>query len=194
MAYIPLKSSLDGRADWTSSVVGHKMMDNLSSLSQNRDPLTHTIMEHRQHALLAARAKATQGLCAARRTNGQFQEKSDQPESTMWKLVGGLHHVSWVIPSVVLSMERVQDVHGGALSPSCLGIQETSPSHFLWETQFIKKMYAGPLKITFSFRFRLKVSHLSCTHFQRVTKGFFLEEDTQPRLTSRAESMQNGEP
>lgn len=57
------------------------MMDNLSSLSQNRDPLTHTIMGHTQHALLAARAKATQGLCAARRTNGQFQEKSDQPES-----------------------------------------------------------------------------------------------------------------
>lgn len=33
-------------------------------------------------------------------------------------------------------------------------------------------MHAGSLRIAFSFSFRIKVSHLSGTHFQRVTKGF----------------------
>lgn len=90
-------------------------------------------MEHTEHALLAARAEASQRprspgfLCAARRTNGQHQvhEKSD------WGLYGSLFHVSWVTPSVAPSMESVRDVQGKALSLSSLSAQETSCSYFL---------------------------------------------------------------
>lgn len=128
MVYIPLKSSLGGRMGWTSPVVGHKMMDNLSSLSQNHDSLTHTIMEHTEHALLAVRAEATQRPRRGSRIlvcSKAHQRPTPIPRSAwkckVWKLAGGLHRVSGVIPSVVLSMERVQDVHGRSLSlsPSC---------------------------------------------------------------------------
>lgn len=122
---------------WTWSGVGHKMMDNLSSLSQNHDPLTHTIMEHTEHALLAVRAEATQRprgsrvlVCskAHQRPTPIPREIRSAWKCKIWKLAGGLHRVSCVIPSVVLSMERIQDVPGRALSPSCLGVQE-----FSWE-------------------------------------------------------------
>lgn len=67
-------------------------------------------MEHTEHALLAARAEASQrprtpgSLCAARHTNGQHQVQG-KPD---WKLSGFLLRVSCVTLSAAPSTESVQ--------------------------------------------------------------------------------------